>query len=125
MLGGGLEHFANIPKATQEISRVLKNSGIAIIDVPNLMFLGHIYQTFKDGSMPSEGEQQFSEQFYTYKKWKELFESNGLQVIDCKKYNGIYGTKRFNKFVVWIWNNVIRHFVPFHLSYCFIFICKK
>lgn len=122
---GSLEHFSRPEKGAQEISRVLKKDGVALVYVPNLMFLGHIYLAYRDGVMPSEGQQGFSEVFYTYKGWKKLLEDNGLKVIAGKSYNRIYGTKKVSSFVVFLWENFVRFFTPFNLSYIFIFICQK
>lgn len=122
---GSLEHFIRPAEAVQEISRVLKKSGIALIHLPNLMFLGHIYMAYKHGLMPSEGEQSFSEVFYTFKGWEKLLEENNLKVIECKSYNRIHGSRKVSKVVSFFWNNIFKFFVPFNLSYIFIFICRK
>lgn len=122
---GSLEHFPHPDKGIREMSRVLKKDGLAIIFVPNLMFLGHIYMAYKYGVMPSEGGQSFSEVFYTYNGWKELLEGNDLEVINCQPYNRIFATKKVSKFIIFLWEKLIRFFVPLHLSYAFAFICKK
>lgn len=122
---GSLEHFPSPSKGISEISRVLKRDGVAMIYVPNLMFIGHIYMTKKYGIMPSEGQQSFSEVFYTYKGWEELLDNNGLHVEDCKAYNRIYGTSKVSKFTIFLWEKFLRFLVPFHLSYIFVFICRK
>lgn len=122
---GSLEHFPTPSKAISEFSRVMKNEGLALIYVPNLMFLGHIYMAFRYGIMPSEGGQSFSEVFYTYRSWKDLLENNGLIVSKVYSHNYIYGSNKVSKFTSWMWRNILRHFVPFNLSYAFVFICKK
>jgi len=122
---GSLEHFTHPDIGVKEIAMVLKNDGKAIIYVPNLMFVGHIYMAWRCGIMPTEGKQSFSEVFYTYRGWKELLEENGLRVVDCQKYNRIYATKKVNKIFVFIWEYLFRFFIPINLSYCFLFLCKK
>ena len=122
---GSLEHFTHSDIGAKEIARVLKKDGEALIYVPNLMFIGHIYMTGRYGIMPTEGKQSFSEVFYTYSGWKKLLEENGLKIIDCRKYNRIYATKRINRLIVFLWENLLRFFVPFNLSYCFLFIGIK
>lgn len=122
---GSLEHFPHPDIGTKEIARVLKKGGKALIYVPNLMFLAHIYMAWRYGTMPTEGEQAFSEVFYTYQGWKDLLKENGLKVTDCRKYNRIYATRRVGKLTIFLWENLIRFFVPFNLSYAFIFTCKK
>lgn len=122
---GSLEHFTTPPKAVSEFSRVLKKKGTALIYVPNLMFIGHIYMTFRYGIMPSEGGQSFSEVFYTYHGWKDLLENNGLNVSKVYSYNYIHGSNKVSKITSWIWRNVLRYLIPFNLSYSFCFTCEK
>lgn len=122
---GSLEHFGSQAKGIQEMARVVKKSGIVLIHVPNLMFLGHIYMTYKSGIMPSEGKQSFSEVFYTYEGWKKLLEENGLKVIACTVVNDMSKTEKVGLFTKFVWQQFIRHIVPFHLSYAFNFYCKK
>jgi len=122
---GSLEHFIHPDIGIKEITRVLKRKGKASIYVPNLMFIGHIYMAWRYGTMLTEGEQSFSEVFYTYKGWKNLLEADGLKVIACKKYNHVWATQKANKVIIFLWERLLRLFVPFNLSYCFLFICIK
>lgn len=122
---GSLEHFTTPSKAVSEFSRVLKKNGLALVYVPNLMFVGHIYMTFRYGVMPSEGEQSFSEVFYTSRGWQDLLERNGLRVSKVYSYNYIHGSKKVSKTTALIWRCILRHFIPFNLSYAFAFICEK
>lgn len=123
---GSLEHFPHPEKGILEMARVLKkDSGRCIIHVPNLMFLGHIYMTYRYGIMPSEGKQSFSETFYTYEGWKNLLEKNGLSVIKCSAVNDMSKTEKVSRFTKFIWQALFRHVAPFHLSYAFNFYCRK
>ncbi len=122
---GSLEHFASQQKGISEMARVIKKNGVLLIHVPNLMFLGHIYMTYRYGVMPSEGKQSFSEVFYTYEGWKKLLEENGLKVIACTVVNDMSKTEKVNIVTKLLWQSVIRHIVPFHLSYAFNFYCTK
>lgn len=122
---GSLEHFSNAEKALTEMSRVLKSQGVCFLHVPNLMFVGHIYMAMRDGSMPSEGGQQFSESYRTYLGWKKLIEENGMKVIRCDTYNEMFATKKVNAFIKLLWQAIGKHIVPFHFSYAFDFYCKK
>lgn len=122
---GSLEHFPNPEKGIMEMARVIKKDGVCLIHVPNLMFLGHIYMTYRYGIMPSEGKQSFSETFYTYEGWKNLLQKNGLRVIKCDVVNDMSKTEKVNKVTKFIWQIFIKQFVPFHLSYGFNFYCKK
>lgn len=122
---GSLEHFDSQERGISEMARVVKKNGVVLIHVPNLMFLGHIYMTYKYGVMPSEGKQSFSEVFYTYGGWKKLLEENGLKVIGCTVVNDMSETEKVNIVTKLLWQSVIRHIVPFHLSYAFNLYCSK
>ena len=127
---GGLEYYANPKKGVSEMARVLKKGGKVFIHVPNLMFLGHIYFAWKDGTMPTEGGgdgkyyNYEAEKFYTYKAWQEIIANNGLKVLRTFKYNDIKGSDRVSQ-TVNILYRLIKFFIPFNLSYNFIFICEK
>ena len=121
---GSLEHLSQPLEGAKEISRLLKPQGKALILVPNLFFLGHIYMALRYGSYPSEGRQQFSEMFSTLEGWKNLLEEGNLEIVKVHKYNEIWATKKVSKFLIFIWN-LIKSFVPGGFSYAFIFICKK
>ncbi|MFH1855863.1 MAG: class I SAM-dependent methyltransferase [Candidatus Omnitrophota bacterium] len=120
---GSIEHLPNPSKGIKEISRVLKTNGKALIIVPNLFFLGHIYMAFKYGVYPSEGQQEFSEMFSTVEGWKELLTEGGLEIIRVYKYNEIGATKKVGRPAIVLWN-IFKAFIPISLSYSFIFICK-
>lgn len=122
---GSLEHFTNPEKVLKEMNRVLRSQGVCLLHVPNLMFAGHIYMTLRDGSMPSEDGQYFSEEYRTYQGWKDLIESNGFKVVKCNTYNDMSGSERVGPVIKFLWQNLLRYFVPFHLSYTFNFYCKK
>ena len=122
---GSLEHFADPKKALKEMSRVLRSEGVCLLHVPNLMFVGHIYMTLRDGSMPSEDGQYFSEEYRTYQGWKDLIESNDFKIVKGDTYNDMSGSGRINPVIKFLWQNLLRYFVPFHLPYAFNFYCKK
>ena len=122
---GSLEHFLEPDKSLTEIARVLKPDGTTLIYVPNLMFVGHIYFAFRTGAMPSEGEQSFSEKFLTSAGWKELIEMNGLNVINVLPNNNFDGSHKVSRITSWLWKNALQYFIPFNLSYAFVFVCKK
>lgn len=122
---GSLEHFSNQKKSVSEIARTLSKNGVCFIQVPNLMFLGHIYMALRYGVMPSEGGQEFSENYYTHGGWVKLLEENGLKVIRTDKFNEVYATKKVNTLVVFLWQNLLKHFIPLYCSYAFNFYCKK
>lgn len=123
---GSLEHFNNPRRALEEANRVLKSDGIIYFHVPNLMFIGFILMALFKGAMPSEGGQEFSENYYTYLGWKELLEKCGnFKIIKSGPYNEMFAARKVNKLIRFLWQVLIKHFVPFNLSYAFNFYCKK
>lgn len=130
---GGLEYYQNPQNGARELSRVLKPDGKAIIFVPNLMFLGYIWLALRNGLMPTHGGMvnnktyynYTDEKFYTHKGWVDILERNGLKIISSSSFNYIGSTRFTNPFMLKIYNLFLSKLIPFNLSYCFIFICKK
>ena len=122
---GSLEHFLDKKKVLKEIRRVLKSDGKVFIFLPNSYFLGHIYMVFKTGKPPDEAGQSFSEDFNTSKGWKNLLEENGFRILYLRKYNTILGSNKFSPFTKFIYNRIIKYFIPFNLSYAFGYLCIK
>lgn len=130
---GGLEYYQDTLKGVKEIARVLKRNGIAVIFVPNLMFLGYIWLTFRNGFMPTHGGTYNNktyydyndERFYTYKGWADILKNGGLQIISSSSFNFIGRNAFINPFLLKIFNLFFSKFIPFNLSYSFIIVCKK
>ncbi len=128
---GGLEYYRNPGKGAAEMSRVLAAGGKAFIHVPNLMFLGHIYLCFRDGRMPSEGSgdgayyDYRTEKFFTFQGWRDLIERAGLKILAARKYNRIGGSRKVSGPARFLYHRLLRHLVPFHLSYNYLFLCEK
>lgn len=123
---GSLEHLPNPAVGAREISRVIMMQAIALVLVPNSYFIGHVYLVLRTGEPPDEGGQQFSESFATRNEWWRLFESNGLKVQDCLKYNHITrASRKVPQITRMLYNAVISPLLPANLSYVFIFICTK
>ncbi len=74
---GSLEHFPDPAAGAGEMARVLRPGGTAVIFVPNLFFLGHVWFGVSRGTQPSEGGQAFSEIFLSSQGWRELLERGG------------------------------------------------
>jgi SAM-dependent methyltransferase len=126
---GSLEHYADIPLGVQEMERVLRPGGKAAILVPNSYYMADIvWQVMRTGYGPSH--QQPLEMFATAGEWGDLLNEGGLVPQNAHKYNFRFPLRAAD----WRWyrrrprrflNVLLAPFVPFHLSYCFLFICQK
>jgi len=122
---GSLEHFSDKKQVLKEINRVLKIDGLAFFFLPNSYFLGHVYLVLRTGMPPDEGKQDFSEDFNTSMGWKVLLEENGFNVQLLSKFNTIIGSNKVSPLIKFIYNRIIKYFIPFNLSYSFGYLCKK
>jgi len=126
---GSLEHFTNPNLGLAEIYRVLRVSGKAAILVPNSYYLVDILWTvLRTGYPPSHD--QLIERFATYHEWRNLIEAANLCVDAGYKYN--FAFPRSWDDVLWyldrprkLLNLSVAPFIPFHLSYSFLFIVSK
>jgi SAM-dependent methyltransferase len=121
---GSLEHFPNPGKGAAEIARVLRPDGTAVIFLPNLFFLGHIWFGLRQGTQPSEGEQQFSEIFKTSGGWTELLENSNLRVRNWEVWNRIHASPKVSTVTMRLWN-ILSHVTPRNGAYGFAFVCTK
>lgn len=121
---GSLEHFPDPVASAREMQRVLKPSGEALIFVPNLFFLGHIWFGLRRGTQPTEGGQSFSEVYRSSEGWRELLAQAGLTVREFHPWNHIYATNRVSPAATRLWNLVSRA-VPRNGAYAFAFICTR
>jgi ubiquinone/menaquinone biosynthesis C-methylase UbiE len=126
---GSLEHFPDITRGIHEIVRVMTDDGIAAIFLPNSYYLGDILKTVMlDGNPPNHN--QMIDRFATINEWKNLLEKNGLVVKKVHRYNLLfpqtkedwkYLRDRPRRFL----GILISPFIPFNLSYSFLYICRK
>ena len=119
---GSLEHVPDPDSAVAEMARVLADHGRAVLFVPNLFFLGHVYFGIRHGTQPSEGDQDFSERFMSAQGWTNLLQENGLRVEQMHAWNQIWATAKVGALTMRVWNAASR-FVPRNASYGFAFVC--
>jgi len=126
---GSLEHFIHPDIGVSEIHRVLKDSGKAAIFLPNSYYLGDILTSvLLKGKGPSHN--QAIDRFAAKKEWAKLLEQNGLSVKKVYKYNFLFPRSRADWRYIKsrpkkIFGVILSPFIPFNLSYSFLYICEK
>jgi len=126
---GSLEHFINPDIGVSEIRRVLKDTGKAAIFLPNSFYLGDILTSvLLKGEGPSHN--QAIDRFAAKNEWAELLQHNGLTVKKVYKYNFLFPRSREDWRYIKsrpkkIFGVILSPFIPFNLSYSFLYICEK
>ncbi len=126
---GNLEHYQNPSMGIQEITRLLKIDGIAVILLPNgFSIAGNIQHVRKTGQVFDDG--QPIQRYNTREGWRELLEANGLVVIKTIRYEHFFPRtkqdwishlKRPSRLLRWAFAWAI----PFNLSNCFVYFCQR
>lgn len=127
---GSLEHYVDMRAAVQEMSRVLKPEGQAVILVPNTFSLmNNIWIAFRQGRTSIDPYQPI-QRYGARQEWQALLEENGLRVQHTIKYDRVRPR---------VWADLVTLFrhpkelarllcsplVPLNLAFCFVFICTK
>jgi ubiquinone/menaquinone biosynthesis C-methylase UbiE len=125
---GSLEHFLDPVRGVREMARVLKPTGLCCVLLPNSYYVLDIAKVWITGRGPNHGQE--IERFATRSEWRNLLESNGLQVVRVYKYNrrlpvSIYDVQWYLSRPARILKLLIAPLVPLNLSYSFIFLCRK
>lgn len=126
---GNLEHYQNPDLGVQEVARILKPEGTAIILLPNgFSLVGNIQHVRRTGQVFDDG--QPIQRYNTRAGWKALLEANGLTVFRTIRYehfrprtrrDWIAHIKRPSRLLRW----ALAWAVPFNLSNCFVYFCRR
>jgi SAM-dependent methyltransferase len=126
---GGLEHYTDILQGVKEMARVLKPEGKIAILLPNSYYLVDIiWWVWRTGYGPSH--RQPLERFATVGEWKDVLSEGGIEVMHTYAYNFCFPKSKED----WQWYRkrpsrllklLVAPFVPFNLSYSFLFIGRK
>jgi SAM-dependent methyltransferase len=126
---GSLEHFIDPAVGVQEMRRVLKYDGRALLLLPNTFGLTwNVLHVWKTGRV-AEDEQPI-QRYGTRASWRHLLEQNGLRVQKVIKYEQEvpYTVKD------WVWylrrpkrllNLAIAPLIPVNLGKALVFLCYK
>ncbi len=126
---GNLEHYQNPSLGVQEVARLLKPEGTAIILLPNgFSFAGNIQHVRRTGQVFDDG--QPIQRYNTRQGWQNLLEENGLTVFKTIRYehflprtkqDWISHLKRPSRLLRW----AVAWAIPFNLSNCFVYFCRR
>ncbi len=126
---GSLEHYQSIEAGIQEISRLLKSDGTALVLLPNsFSLLGNFLYVARKGVVFDDG--QPLQRYNTLGGWRSLLENYGLKVNKTIKYERTWPRTSSD----WAWHlkrpvKFLRlfanFFIPLTLANCFIFLCSR
>lgn len=132
---GSLEHFDRPEKAMEEVRRVLKPTGKAMIIVPNQFYLGSVWRAFAYGESEQQGQEGVTNA-NTIREWTRLFLECQLDVTGVHGYNGehhiawhfkrtdgkITDAERGSRLFL---DTFVKPAIPLNLSQCFVFFLRR
>jgi len=127
---GSLEHYIQPVCGAQEITRILKEDGIACILLPNAFgFFGNIRYVYSTGDVFDDG--QPLQRYGTRRFWERLLVDNGLKINKVVGYGEVVFPRNTDDIVFLLKKPqkllrlLLNVFVPVNLSNHFIFICSR
>ena len=126
---GSLEHFAEPMSGIQEIRRVLRGDGTAVILLPNTFsLLGNVAYAWKHGDAFDDG--QPIQRYNTRLGWTRMLVQGGLRVRQVAKYE--LTLPRTRQDLSWylrhprrIAHMLIGLAVPLNLANCHVYLCTR
>ncbi|KAB8142118.1 class I SAM-dependent methyltransferase [Chloroflexia bacterium SDU3-3] len=125
---GSLEHFLDVEAGMREMSRVLKDDGVACILVPNTYsLLNNIYKAWKTGM--STVDTQPLQRYASRGEWAMLLERNDFEIVGTTKYDrerplslndAIWYTQHWRELV----KLALTPFIPINLANSIVYLCK-
>ena len=126
---GNLEHYQNPELGVQEVARILKPDGTAVILLPNgFSIAGNVQYVRRTGQVFDDG--QPIQRYNTRQGWQDLLEANGLTVFKTIRYehflpktkrDWLSHLKRPSRLFRW----AMAWAIPFNLSTCFVYFCRR
>lgn len=126
---GNLEHYQNPELGVQEVARLLKTDGTAVILLPNgFSFVGNVQHVRRTGQVFDDG--QPIQRYNTRQGWQDLLEANGLTVLKTIRYEHFLPKtkrdwhahlRRPSRLLRW----ALTWAIPFNLSNSFVYFCKR
>lgn len=126
---GSLEHYLDPAAGIQEIARILKHDGTALVLLPNAYGLfGNIKHVWRKGDVFDDG--QPLQRYNTRMGWQKLLLQNGLVTSKVKKYEFERPRTRRD-----LWYTIthpfklvriiISIFIPVNLANCIVYVCHR
>lgn len=127
---GSLEHYIQPECGAREITRILKQDGIACILLPNVFGLfGNIRYVYSTGDVFDDG--QPLQRYGTRRFWERLLIDNGLKINKVVGYGEVEFPRNSDDILFFLkrpqklFRLILSAFVPINLSNHFVFICSR